>query len=86
MKRFACILLLLMGGMASFANTHTIKSPDGKLLVNVEEADGKLTYSVNYEGKQLLQPSLLGLKSDVGDYTQGLKVTDDRDKGLFKRV
>lgn len=80
MKRFACILLLLMGGMASFANTHTIKSPDGKLLVNVEEADGKLTYSVNYEGKQLLQPSLLGLKSDVGDYTQGLKVTDVRER------
>lgn len=78
MRKITCTLLLLMGGIAALANVHPIKSPDGKLCVNVEEENGMLTYSIEYEGKKMMLPSLLGLKSDIGDYTCGLKVTDVR--------
>lgn len=80
MKKFTYTFLLLMGGMASFANTHTVTSPDGKLSVSIDDANGQLKYSVSYEGKEMMKPSLLGLITDIGDYTKNLKVVSSKER------
>lgn len=56
------------------AGDKTITSPDGKLSVNVRDSAGTLTYSVEYDGKQMMKPSRLGLKADFGDLTSGLAI------------
>ncbi|MDO4931956.1 MAG: glycoside hydrolase family 97 catalytic domain-containing protein [Prevotellaceae bacterium] len=78
-------LLVLLGAAliapsATKANTYNIGSPDGKLLVSIDDSNGKLFYTVNYEGKEMLKPSQLGLKTDMGDYTQDLKVTNSKEE------
>lgn len=48
-----------------------VKSPDGKMLVQVYQDGGHPTYSVTYDGKAVILPSPLGLRADLGDLTQG---------------
>lgn len=73
MKKTFLFALLLLPLMAMGA-TKTISSPDGKVAVNVSDDGGKLTYSVTYGGAQFLEPSPLGLVTNIGDYTQGLSI------------
>ena len=69
-------LMVLVSCMALFANAETrkVSSPDGKLVVTLNADGGKLTYEASYDGKVLVTKSALGLKTDMGDYTQGLKL------------
>jgi len=54
----------------------TLSSPDGKLSVNVLIKNGTASYSVSYKGKVYLEPSPLGLKTNVGDFSSGLELKD----------
>lgn len=65
--------LALLATSAS-AGDKTITSPDGKLSVNVKDSAGMLTYTVEYDGKQMMKPSRLGLKADFGDLASGLAI------------
>ena len=56
------------------SETYTVSSPDGKLCVTLSLDGGRLTYGASYEGKEMLQPSLLGLRTDIGDYTHDLSL------------
>ena len=53
-----------------------VKSPNGQLVVTIDDERGLVNYSVTYQGKTFLKPSTLGLKSDIGDFTQGLTLKD----------
>ena len=53
-----------------------VKSPNGQLVVTIDDERGLVNYSVTYQGKTFLKPSALGLKSDIGDFTQGLTLKD----------
>ena len=53
-----------------------VKSPNGQLVVTIDDERGLVNYSVTYQGKTFLKPSVLGLKSDIGDFTQGLTLKD----------
>lgn len=64
--------ILLLGAICAQANNYTVTSPDGKLAVNVECKEGKAFYTVDYNGKQMLAPSALGLVANYGDFSQGL--------------
>ena len=49
----------------------SLSSPDGKLLVKIEQSeDSRLLYSIEYDGETLLSPSALGLKGDFRDYSR----------------
>ena len=68
------IVLALLGLMVQGMSAQTIKSPDGKILVFLELKDqGKPYYRVNYQGGEVVTPSVLGLKTNIGDFTQGLE-------------
>lgn len=64
--------ILLLSAICAQANNYTVTSPDGKLAVNVECKEGKAFYTVNYDGKQMLGASALGLVANYGDFSQNL--------------
>ena len=66
--------ILLLSALCAQANNYTVTSPDGKLAVNVECKEGKAFYTVNYDGKQMLGASALGLVANYGDFSQNLKM------------
>ena len=53
-----------------------VTGPDGKLKVVLDfPENGQPTYTVTYDGKNMLEASPLGLKTNVGDFSHGLKKT-----------
>lgn len=64
------ILLIIIG--YTNAAEKQVTSPDGKLVVSVAADNGKPTFSVTYNGKVFLKQSPIGLKTNVGDFSQGL--------------
>ena len=61
--------ILLLCAVCAQANNYTVKSPNGKLVVNVACENGKVSYTVSYDGKQMLMPSALGLVANYGDFS-----------------
>lgn len=55
------------------AQSYSVSSPDGHLTVTVTYADSALTYSVSHSsGRMLVEPSPLGLVTDVADFSHGV--------------
>ena len=71
-------MLALMASSAS-ALEKQVASPDGKLVVTVNDNGGKPAYQVTLDGKVFLLPSALGLNTNIGDFTQGMMMTDASD-------
>ncbi|MBR3093394.1 MAG: glycoside hydrolase family 97 protein [Bacteroidaceae bacterium] len=69
-----CLALLCL---TTAANAQSIQSPDGKVTVTLELAEGgKPCYKVNYQGLEVLNNSALGVVTNIGDFTQGLEVKE----------
>ena len=67
---------LLLGGGSTLARDIDAGSPDGRLIVRVACADNsRPTYSLYYDGKQLLEPSQLGLVTDIANLADALTLT-----------
>ncbi len=74
MKQFQIALMLIAAPMAAAA-VHTVKSPDGLTAVAVEsDAAGKVTYAVTHGGNVMLQPSPLGLYTNIGDFADSMRI------------
>ena len=73
MKKGLFFLALMLPVMAS-AREVNIASPNGQLVVTVSDQGGKATYAVTFNGREMLLPSALGFKADMGDFTQGLTI------------
>ncbi len=63
--RKTLFFLLLASSTAMFAENYTVKSPDERILVNVETG-ATTTYSVTFNGKTILNPSPLSMTFDNG--------------------
>ena len=72
-KFIAASLLIAVCSQTAWAEKNVVKSPDGKLVVTTEDTDGKLFYTVDYNGKKMILRSRLGLESSLGDFSQNLK-------------
>ena len=64
-------MLLLTSSMA-MAQKLFLGSPNGRLEVMIEMNGGVATYTVYYDGFQVIQPSQLGFEADFGDFTKDL--------------
>ena len=73
-KFFSALALwaLLPGAMTA----QKVAGPDGKLVVDVTENNGKPTYSVTYDGKTFIKDSPLGLRMDIGDLAGGMVLSE----------
>ena len=64
------VYFLLTVTLPLTAQNISVKGPDGKLQVTVTcNENNKMCYTVSYNGKQLLEPSPLGLETNIGDFT-----------------
>jgi hypothetical protein len=53
-------------------NVATVKSPDGRLSLALSCLNSRAEYSISYDGKTVLEKSLLGLLTDVDDFSRGV--------------
>ena len=80
MKKFFFLIAATCMAMMANAETQKVTSPDGKLVVTIDlDNDGELTYQATYDGKEMLTKSALGLKTDMGDYTEHLKLINTKE-------
>lgn len=76
-KKSFLVLLLLQILICVKAQENRIISPDGKLTVTVSAESGKPVYTISYNGKTFLEKSPLGLKTNVGDFSEGLTLNPE---------
>ena len=79
-KRTMGLMLALLASTFCMAGHVSVSSPDGRLTVTVENQK----YHVEYDGIQVIQPSVLGLKTSLADFTQGLLYVDCREESIRK--
>lgn len=71
-KKIIVYSLSLMTSLAALAQDAIVSSPDGRLVVTINSNNGKANYSVTYDKKEMLKPSELGLRTDIGDFYNNL--------------
>ena len=83
-RMLLCLFMSALAGTEAFSqkNDVLVKSPDNQLSVNVQLREGKAYYSVTYAGRSIIEPSQLGLLSDLGDFSQQLQWAGNQKKLL----
>ena len=74
------LLLLSLLPLLSHARQETVCSPNGQLVVTINDDGGHATYAVSLDSQPVILPSALGFKADFGDFTQGLTITSATQK------
>ena len=82
MKQLFLSVLLGLTVLGMQAKDTVITSPDGRLAVTVSDSNGQVCYTVSYDGQQMLTPSALGLKADIGDFSKGLTLKDVKESSI----
>ena len=72
MKKLLSAAVLMMMATMVWATENRLESPDGKMVVTVSDEGGCPTYLVSRSNVTFLERSPLGLKTNIGDMTQGL--------------
>lgn len=75
MKNILRLLVMLIPMLSVSAQEMKVAGPDGKLQVTVSNHWGGVYYSVDYNGKTMLEHSPLGMQTNIGDFTKDLSVT-----------
>lgn len=79
------LVLCWMVLMPLSAENVKVSSPDGKLQVQVmAPRNGRVYYSVIYNGKKMLEESPLGLNANYADFTKELKMVGHESKSVDK--
>lgn len=73
MKTLLSAVAMLLVSTLTFAQEAQVVSPDGNLKVDVGVVNGKPLYSVSYKGKPMLENSPLGILTNEGDFSSGMK-------------
>ena len=76
--------LAFMMSVTMMADDKVVSSPDGRLVVTISCHEGKASYGVKYDGMEVLKASSLGLKTNVGDFTKGLKMLADEQRETLR--
>lgn len=74
---FAITLLFAMG-LPAHAESFNVASPDNKTSVVIESENGRVSYSVFYDGKQMIERSALGVLTNIGDFSSGLTLKESK--------
>ncbi|MDE7438582.1 MAG: glycoside hydrolase family 97 catalytic domain-containing protein [Muribaculaceae bacterium] len=62
----------------------SVSSPDGKVRIDVSINNGEPSYSVFYNGKEMLKNSPLGIVADYGDFSKNLKMIARHDNEMHR--
>jgi len=77
MKKFLFPIFLLIP-LATLARETSVASPNGKLVVTINDEGGQLHYAVSMEGRTVLSNSNLGFKADFGNFTQRVGIVETK--------
>ncbi|MES2775649.1 MAG: glycoside hydrolase family 97 catalytic domain-containing protein [Bacteroidota bacterium] len=69
---------------SGYSQDIKVVSPNKLLVVTVNTIDGKPVYSVMYNNKLMLDNSPLGLKTNEGDFSLGMKYIGSEDSSIDK--
>ena len=83
MKQMMTAAVLALGLLTAHATEKTFQSPDGKMLVTVNDEGGNPTYQVTLDGTVFIERSPLGVKTNFDNLSQGLTLKDCK-VGTFK--
>ena len=78
------LTIFMASSVLCWADDVRVSSPDGNLVVTVSDAGGRLFYTVQLNGQQVLEPSALGLKTSLGDLTKELSIVDHQSSMVSK--
>lgn len=78
------IVLLLLLKMTIAQSVCIIKSPDGNTSVEVILNDGMPRYTIKHSGKVFLKESPLGIKTNIGDFSQSLTLFEVSQQSINK--
>lgn len=67
---------LVMSAPYAIADDQSISSPDSGITLTTKATDGKLFYSVTYNGKPIISDSRLGAELKRGEFAGALELTD----------
>lgn len=73
MRIFTVFCCLLLWSVNCRANEVIVSSPDGQVRVKLTIIDGEAFYGVTYKDRVFLENSPLGLVTNEGDFTSGLR-------------
>ena len=74
------LVILCLGvcmSLSVWTKEHTIKSPDGKMVVTLSDEQGKPAYTVSYNNEVFIMNSPLGLNTNIGNFTQGMTMQEN---------
>lgn len=75
MKKIISLVVASLCLSNLIAQDVTVKGPDARLQLTVSTQDGgNVCYSIDYNGKPMLEKSPLGMNTNIGDFTKGLKL------------
>ena len=69
---------LLLALLPLTAAAATVQSPDGRLVLTTALDEGHPVYSVTYDGLTILEKSPLGFDTNIGDFTSGLSLLEEK--------
>jgi hypothetical protein len=75
-KKILSTMMLVILGVLSVQANNQLKSPDGRLMVDFIFAGGRPYYQVFYNGSIYVEPSPLGVVTNIGDYTGELELKE----------
>ena len=81
-NKLLAIGIMLITSCCAMAWNKSVSSPDGRLTVNVEGEQGRVHYSILYDGQTALQPSQLGLTTNEGDFSKALTLQKERTRTI----
>ena len=76
--RKVLLTIFMTSSVLCWAGDVTVSSPNGQLQVTISETDGHVTYAATLNGQQVLNPSALGLKTNVGEFTSQLLILNSQ--------
>lgn len=77
MKNLKLFLFLFCSITHVFANEISVTSPDSKYEMKVFDKDNYLWFTISYEGKTIIYPSVLGINGN-GEWKDGIQVGNAR--------
>jgi len=86
MKKLLTTCLIGLGALSvsgqaqspAVIDTVSVASPNGWLVVGIDNADGTPDFNVTYTGIEIMKDSPLGLKTDFADFSKDLKLVGTR--------
>lgn len=81
-KTLLTLSLSLLSCIMAMAQSKTVCSPDGKLVVTIDNEGGKAYYSVKYNNKQMVERSQLGLVANIADFANKLTLKESTTKKI----